>query len=1007
MKKTTFLALLALALSISLSAQQTFHNNGVADEREKYFAFTHATIVVDYQTTLKDATLIIRDGKIEAVGAGLALPKGAAEINLEGKYLYPSFIDIYSDYGLPSAQSAPQQGPQPPQFDTKKTGSYNWNQAVHPEVHADAIYKNDAEKAKQLRELGFGTVSSHQMDGIVRGTGALVLLGDERENMNVVRNESAEYYSFNKGVSTQSYPNSLMGSIALLRQTYLDAQWYKQSGYKEQNNISLDELNKALSLPQIFEAGNVYSALRADRVGDEFGINYIIKGSGDEYQRMDELKTAGNSLIIPVNFPKAYDVSDPYDAQIMPLSQMMHWEQAPANAAALDKAGIPFALTTADLPDKKDFLKNLRTAISYGLNQQTALRALTYVPAALLNCYDQVGSLEKGKIANFIICSDSVFSDKNVIYQNWVNGVQYVVNNFNFKDLRGNYKLTAGSNSFNLAVEGSLGQPEATVKVNDSTKLKATISTSDDLVTLSFHYPKDTSKTNYLLSGYMADKNLIGNGQDVNGNWIKWRADFQSAYVPKKDDKKKSNPQIAGKVLYPFEGYGNEMLPKQETILFRDATVWTNEAEGNLQHSDVLVSAGKIQKIGQNLPVLQDIRVVDASGKYLTSGIIDEHSHIAIAQGVNECSHSVTSEVRIGDVIDPTDINIYRQLSGGVTCSHLLHGSCNSIGGQTQLIKLRWGYSPEAMKFQGWPGFIKFALGENVKTSNWGDMNRIRFPQTRMGVEQTMYDAFIRAKDYQLSWTKYNSLSSKEKSKSFSPRRDLQLDALVEILDGKRFITCHSYVQSEINMLMHVADSMGFKVNTFTHILEGYKVADKMKAHGAFASNFSDWWTYKYEVYDAIPYNSAILTKVGVVTAVNSDDAEMARRLNQEAAKSIKYGGLSEEEAWKLCTLNPAKMLHVDDRVGSIKVGKDADLVLWNNNPLSIYAKVNMTLVDGIVFYSEQQDSLKQDWIQKERTRLINAMIQAKQNGAPTQKVGIVYPQEWDCETVTDGSSVN
>jgi imidazolonepropionase-like amidohydrolase len=869
------------------------------------------------------------------------------------------------------------------------------------------MYKNDAEKAKQLRELGFGTVSTHQKDGVVRGTGVLVLLSDERENRNVVRSQSAEYYSFNKGVSTQAYPTSLMGSIALLRQTYLDAQWYKQSGYREQTNHSLEELNKALSLPQVFEAGNVYSALRADRVGDEFGIRYIIKGGGDEYQRLDELKAAGTSVIIPLNFPKAFEVSDPYDAQIMPLSQLMHWEQAPANAAALEKAGIQFALTAADLTDKKDFLKNLRTAISYGLSQQAALRALTYVPATLMNCYDQVGSLEKGKIANFIICSDSVFSEKNVIYQNWVNGIQYVINNFSFTDLRGNYKLTAGNATFNLAVEGSLGQPEATVKVNDTTKLKASISTADDLVTISFHYPKDTSKTTYLLSGYLADKNLIGNGQDVSGSWIKWRADFQSAYVPKQDEKKKTVPQIGGKVLYPFAGYGNETLPKQETILFRNATVWTNESEGNLQNTDVLVSAGKIQKIGQNLPVPQDIRVVDAAGKYLTSGIIDEHSHIAISQGVNECSHSVTAEARIGDVIDPTDINIYRQLSGGVTSSHLLHGSCNSIGGQTQLIKLRWGYAPEAMKFEGWPGFIKFALGENVKTANWGDMNRIRFPQTRMGVEQTMYDAFIRAKEYRLSWTKYQSLSTKEKSKTFSPRRDLQLDALVEILEAKRFITCHSYVQSEINMLMHVADSMGFRVNTFTHILEGFKVADKMKEHGAFASNFSDWWTYKFEVYDAIPYNSAILTKVGIVTAVNSDDAEMARRLNQEAAKSVKYGGLNEVEAWKLCTLNPAKMLHVDDRVGSIKVGKDADLVLWNNNPLSIYAKVNMTLVDGIIFFSEQQDSLKLDWIQKERTRLINAMIQAKQNGAPTQKVAIIYDLEWECETMTDGSGVN
>jgi imidazolonepropionase-like amidohydrolase len=362
--------------------------------------------------------------------------------------------------------------------------------------------------------------------------------------------------------------------------------------------------------------------------------------------------------------------------------------------------------------------------------------------------------------------------------------------------------------------------------------------------------------------------------------------------------------------------------------------------------------------------------------------------------------------VRIGDVVDPTDINIYRQLAGGVTSSHLLHGSANPIGGQTQLIKLRWGSSPEDLKFKEWPGFIKFALGENVKQSNWGDLYTSRFPQTRMGVEQIMYDAFIRAKNYKHQWDNYNKIPAKQRSSAAAPRRDLELDALVEILEGKRHITCHSYVQSEINMLLHLADSMGFKVNTFTHILEGYKVADKMKEHGAFASSFSDWWTYKYEVYDAIPHNPAILTKAGVVTAVNSDDAEMARRLNQEAAKSVKYGGLSAEEAWKLCTLNPAKMLHVDDRVGSIKEGKDADVVLWNNDPLSIYSRPEMTLVDGTCYFSLQKDIEHQAWLQKERMRLMAKMLQLKQQGAPTQKIQIEFSREWHCDTITDGTSV-
>ena len=267
------------------------------------------------------------------------------------------------------------------------------------------------------------------------------------------------------------------------------------------------------------------------------------------------------------------------------------------------------------------------------------------------------------------------------------------------------------------------------------------------------------------------------------------------------------------------------------------------------------------------------------------------------------------------------DINIYRQLSGGVTTAQLLHGSANPIGGQSAVIKFRWGSAPEEMKLEGADGFIKFALGENVKQSNWGDFERIRFPQTRMGVEQVFYDHFHQAKAYEQAWKEYNTLSLSEKRRTIAPREDLEMNTLVEILNKERFITCHSYVQSEINMLMKVADSMGFTLNTFTHILEGYKVADKMKEHGAGGSTFSDWWAYKFEVNDAIPYNAALLQDMGVLTAINSDDAEMARRLNQEAAKAVKYGKATEEEAWKMVTLNPAKLLHIDHLVGSIKVG--------------------------------------------------------------------------------------
>ena len=986
MRKTKLFCKLCFAAAFLLvvansKAQVTFPENGIADPRHGHYAFTNANIVKDAATTLMNATLVIKDGKIVAVGTNLKVPAGAVEVDCKGKYIYPSFIDIYADYGTPALQRVGGgfTPGQQPQLATATKGPYGWNQAIKSDAEAYKVFAVDDEKAKPLREAGFGTVLSHVRDGIARGTGTVVTLANTKENLVIIKEKASAHYSFSKGSSTQSYPSSMMGSIALLRQTYLDARWYKTKPVGEGFNLSLKAWNEIQDLPQIFEASDKWNVLRADKIGDEFGVQYIIKAGGNEYQRIKEMKATNATFIVPLNYPQAQDVEDPNDARFVSLADLKHWEMAPTNAGAFEKAAIPFCLTTADLRDVKTFFSNLRTAFNYGLTEAAALNALTKTPATALAIYDQVGSLDAGKWANFLITSGSLFNEKTTIYQNWIQGLKYAVKEDAWNDSKGIYKLvlntSAGSVNYTLDF-----------KSNNSASIlaKDTISTkfSYDGRQVKINFAPEKRGADYRLSGIVSDNIWSGYGVDTAGNNLTWTATFDKAGTPKPDSSRPKRQGPIGKVIYPFEPFGWEegQAPKQETILIKNATVWTNEKDGVLPNTDVLIKNGKIAGIGKNISDA-GAKIIDGTGKHVTAGIIDEHSHIAAAS-INEGGQSVTSEVRIADNLNPDDINIYRQLSGGVTSSHILHGSANVIGGQTQLIKLRWGANAEDLKFQNWPGQIKFALGENVKRSSSSAGNN-RYPDTRMGVEQVLVDAFTRAKDYQKAWKEYEANKNKKGSTLNAPRRDLELDALVEILENKRFITCHSYVQSEITSSIEIANRMGYKYNTFTHILEGYKVADKMKEHGANASTFSDWWAYKMEVEDAIPYNAAIMQRVGLNVAINSDDAEMARRLNQEAAKIVKYGGVTEEEALKMVTLNPAKMLHVDDKVGSLKAGKDGDVVVWSDNPLSIYAKSLYTIVDGTIYFDREKDEQMQKWVDVERNRIIKKMNGEKKSGAP------------------------
>jgi len=976
----------ALFCALLSRAQETFPVNGPYDVRPGQYAFTNANIVVSADQTITNGTLLIKDRVIEGVGAGISIPKGYVTIDLKGKYIYPALIDAYTTYGMPEA---PRQAFGPggggfgrvPVYTSTKPGAYGWNEAIKPEMNAKAVFHANAANAEDYKKNGFGAVQSLIHDGIARGTSVVVTLGDERDNDVMLNDDAAAHYSFSKGTAATNYPSSLMGSIALLRQTYYDAQWYKNQ--KEEYNISLEEFNRTQAIPQIFEATDQLSVLRANKVAKEFGKQYIFKTDGDEYRRIDAMKATGSSFIIPLTFPEPFDVEDPLDARNISYTQLKDWELAPTNPATLEKVGIKFAITSYGLQKATDFWTNLHTAIDNGLSEKQALNSLTIIPAEMLGVADKVGTLAKGKMASFIITSDDLFKKENIIYENWIEGRQYVVTRMDVTDLRGNYNFASDAlSNIILKIGGTPGAYEVNIERNDadSARAKGTITRSGDMVSIYFDL-KNKPSGNIRLTGYITNISPLtfrGNGVMPDGSEIKWTATYTGA-VPAQPARREPPKQdiTVGPVVYPFTAYGNTDLPKAETILFKNATVWTNEKDGILKNADVLIENGKIKAVGKNLSA-GNAKVIDATGKHISPGIVDEHSHIAISNGINEGTQAVTAEVRIGDILNSEDISLYRQLAGGVTTSHILHGSANPIGGQTQLIKHRWGVLPDEMKFEGADGFIKFALGENVKGSNNNQVSgaTLRYPQSRMGVEEVYIDEFTRAKEYKAA----------RAAKGNTVRRDLELDAIVEILDNKRFITCHSYVQSELAMLMHVADSMGFRINTFTHILEGYKVADKMKAHGINGSTFSDWWAYKMEVAEAIPYNGALMHYMGINVAFNSDDDEMARRLNQEAGKAVAYGQISEEEALKFVTLNPAKMMHVDNRVGSIKPGKDADLVLWSADPLSIYAVAEKTYVDGIPYWDIDKDAANQKAMKADEARIIQKMIAAKNKGAVTQR---------------------
>jgi imidazolonepropionase-like amidohydrolase len=1026
--------ILCLAALAAAAAPRTAPPPGLRETSHDVHAIVGAKIVVSPEATIESGTLVLRDGVIVAVGEKVEPPADARIWDGKGKTLYPGLIDAFGELSADVSRSGLKDG----------SGAGYWNSNVVPQVRAGAVYAADAAANKKLRSQGITARLVAPSAGIIKGTSALVSTADDNGKQVILKDPVALHLKLTTTRGSGGYPNSPMGAYTLVRQAFYDAGWYGQAwaAYAQNPELTRPERSDALQVlgnylgrkpPVVIDADDELYALRADRIADEFGLSAIIRGSGDEYRRLAEIKATGRAVIVPLNFPKAPNVATPEAAMNVTLERLMHWELAPENAGRLDAAGVPIALTSHGLGDTATFLSAVRKAVKRGLKPERALKALTTTPAELFSTGDRLGTLETGKAGNLVVTSGPLFDAKTKVLETWVDGQRFEVERQPQADVRGTWTVEVtrpDGKPETLTIELS-GKPEKLAgKISRGDKSSKLISPQLNELQLALSFKGQPLEYDGVVRLSATISPASPNGAAAAGefSWlgnVAWadgqktactakrtagpkqgdddkesdakendaKADDDKPDEAKKDDESKEPEKTLSEVNYPLGAFGRATPPEQpQAVLFRGATIWTSGPQGRLENADLLVESGRISAVGAGLNVPEGATVIDVSGKHLSPGIIDCHSHVATDGGVNESGQTITAEVRIGDFVDPNDISIYRQLAGGVTSSNILHGSANTIGGQNQVLKFRWGASPEEMKFADAPQGIKFALGENVKQSNWGTRVTDRYPQTRMGVEQLVRDAFEAAKQYRSRWDEWNRTKV-----GLPPRVDLELEALAEVVEGKRLIHCHSYRQDEILALMRTCEAYGVRIATFQHVLEGYKVADVIAKHGAGGSSFSDWWAYKWEVFDAIPYNGALLHNAGVVVSFNSDNAELARRLNLEAAKAVKYGGVPPDEALKFVTLNPAKQLRIDGRVGSLEVGKDADLVVWSASPLSTYSRCEQTWVDGRRYFDLEEDKQMRASAASLRARLVQRVLAS---GDATEKPGDDAKDRWPREDI-------
>jgi imidazolonepropionase-like amidohydrolase len=886
--RTVLVCRLAVVALVGLLLPAATHAQRADRLKPTVFAIRDAKVVTEPGKVLPRATIVIRDGQIEAVGPDVKVPPDALVTDGKGLTIYPGFLDALSNWGYDNALRRSEGGP--PAVEDLAAESLAATKAdnrkgMTPEFQVATALKADEEQADNWRRLGFTAHLVAPDGGFLVGQSALVSLSGATPREAVLRSPVAQHLAFRSTGGTD-YPRVLMGFVAHARQTLLDAGHYQrvwkafEDGGRVGKRPPLDPALAELGLvldgkqPLVVEADTRDEIHRALDFAKEFNVKPVLFGGRDAYKAIERLKKEETPVLLRLSFserrptrrrgpveaqPAAPDDSAEQDrdlpARVKEDRQRVLKEEE-GNAGKLNLHGIKFAFSTQGISGDKPwdkFRENLRKAIDAGLPADAALAALTTDAAKILGVEKQLGSIAPKKAAHLVVMDGD--------FQDAATRVRYL-----FADgVRFEYDAKRADDTKKADAKGNpepKDKPDAVQKTEQATEIE------------SDRYPRERTEGN---------------------------------------------------------------------VFLRNATVLT-VTDGTQANTDILVRKGKIAAIGKGLKPDDNTVMIDATGMFIMPGIIDTHCHFAVSGGVNEFSLSVVPEVRVRDVIDSEDVQIYRALAGGVTTARLLHGSANVIGGQDAVIKLKYGQPASTLLLADAPRGVKFALGENVKRTDG------RFPNTRLGVEAVLVRAFTEAQAYQRTWHEYQKAKSAGKS-AVEPRRDLRLEALADVLKGDLKVHCHCYRSDEILMLLRTADGFGFKVKSLQHVLEGYKIAPEIADHGASCSSFSDWWAYKLEVADAIPFNAALLHEAGVSVCLKSDSNELMRHLYQEAAKCVKYGGMSETEALKTITLNGAKQLGLEKRTGSIEVGKDADLAVFNGHPLNSYSRVEMTLVEGEIYF--------------------------------------------------------